>query len=65
MGEAGVRVGLTTVYRALQDVERAGTADVVRSTGFADVEHTLELTGICAGCRSGADDGGPGAPPPF
>ncbi|WP_374984518.1 Fur family transcriptional regulator [Streptomyces fradiae] len=98
MVEAGVRVGLTTVYRALQDLERAGAADVVRddvgerlyryraeaehrhhllcrrcrrdvpldtdvvedwiaavvrSTGFADVEHTLELVGVCAGCQTG------------
>ncbi|OKJ94592.1 hypothetical protein AMK26_32780 [Streptomyces sp. CB03234] len=110
MGGAGVRVGLTTVYRALQDLERAGAADVVRddvgerlyrhrpgaghrhylicrhcrrnqlldadvverwvadvvrSTGFADVEHTLELTGICGGCRSDVDAGGSGAPPPL
>lgn len=109
MGEAGVRVGLTTVYRALQDLERAGATDVVRddvgerpyrhrpgaghrhylicrrcrrnqfldadvverwvaevvrSTGFADVEHTLELTGICDGCRSGANDGESDTPPP-
>ncbi|MFF8382631.1 Fur family transcriptional regulator [Streptomyces kanasensis] len=98
MGESGVRVGLTTVYRALQDLERAGGADVVRddagerlyrhrpgaghrhylvcrgcrrdepldadvieewvaavvrSRGFAEVEHTLELTGLCADCRDG------------
>ncbi|WP_228980694.1 Fur family transcriptional regulator [Streptomyces sp. DH12] len=103
MGESGVHVGLTTVYRALQDLERAGGADavrdevgerlyrhrpgaghrhylicrrcrrdepldtevieewvaaVVRSRGFADVEHTLELTGVCADCRGGAEHGG-------
>ncbi|MET9512411.1 Fur family transcriptional regulator [Streptomyces flavidovirens] len=97
MAEAGVQVGLTTVYRALQGLERAGGADVVRdevgerlyrhrpavghrhylicrccrrgqpldtdmvehwiagvtrTTGFAEVEHTLELTGVCARCRS-------------
>ncbi|WP_236242319.1 Fur family transcriptional regulator [Streptomyces sp. CC228A] len=98
MSESGVRVGLTTVYRALQALEQSGAADVVRdevgerlyryrrpeaghchyllcrrcrrhepldtdaveewvaavvrSSGFADVEHTLELTGICAGCRT-------------
>ncbi|MEW2631003.1 Fur family transcriptional regulator [Streptomyces sp. NPDC048389] len=100
MGEAGVRVGLTTVYRALQDLERADAADVVRddvgeklyryrpeaehrhyllcrrcrrnepldtdvvedwvaavvrSTGFEEVEHTLELIGICADCQNGGD----------
>ncbi|MGW0464778.1 Fur family transcriptional regulator [Streptomyces sp. NPDC003027] len=99
MAEAGVRVGLTTVHRTLQGLERAGGADVVRdevgerlyrhrpavehrhylicrccrrgqqldtdavehwvaqvtqSTGFAEVEHTLELTGVCARCRSTA-----------
>jgi Fur family ferric uptake transcriptional regulator len=103
MGESGVHVGLTTVYRALQDLERAGGADVVRdevgerlyrhrpgaghrhylicrrcrrdepldtdvieewvaavvrSRGFAEVEHTLELTGVCADCRDGAEHGG-------
>ncbi|MGW0337233.1 Fur family transcriptional regulator [Streptomyces sp. NPDC003011] len=97
MAEAGVRVGLSTVYRALQGLERTGGADVVRdevgerlyrhrpavghrhylicrscrrgqpldtdvverwivrvtqTTGFAEVEHTLELTGVCARCRS-------------
>jgi Fur family ferric uptake transcriptional regulator len=106
MGRSGIRVGLTTVYRALQDLERAGRADVVRdtvgeklyrcrpeaehrhylicrrcrrdepldtdvveewvaavvrSTGFTEVEHTLELTGICDGCRNG---GGPGGTAP-
>ncbi|MFG2563438.1 transcriptional repressor [Streptomyces sp. NPDC048496] len=30
MSESGIRVGLTTVYRALQDLERSGAADVVR-----------------------------------
>ncbi|GAA2529935.1 MULTISPECIES: Fur family transcriptional regulator [Streptomyces] len=105
MSESGVRVGLTTVYRALQALEQSGAADVVRdevgerlyryrrpeaghchyllcrrcrrhepldtdaveewvaavvrSSGFADVEHTLELTGICAGCRNGEDHGLP------
>ncbi|AXE24108.1 transcriptional repressor [Streptomyces globosus] len=98
MSESGVRVGLTTVYRALQALEQSGAADVVRdeagerlyryrrpdaghchyllcrrcrrhepldtdaveewvaavvrSSDFADVEHTLELTGVCAGCRA-------------
>lgn len=110
MSESGIRVGLTTVYRALRGLERSGAADVVRddvgerlyryrrpetghrhyllcrrcrrhepldtevvedwvaavvgSTGFADVEHTLELTGICAECRNGEDHGGAQSPPP-
>ncbi|WP_175412576.1 Fur family transcriptional regulator [Streptomyces sp. TRM64462] len=96
MAESGIRVGLTTVYRALQDLERTGGADVVRdevgerlyrrrldpehrhylicrccrrnepldteaverwvalvaqTTGFAAVEHTLELTGVCGRCQ--------------
>jgi Fur family ferric uptake transcriptional regulator len=38
------------------DVVERWVAEAVRSTGFAEVEHTLELTGICGGCRSGADD---------
>ncbi|ORT57238.1 transcriptional repressor [Streptomyces sp. CB03238] len=97
LSSAGIRVGLSTVYRALQDLERAGGADVVRddmgerlyrhrpvaehrhylvcrrcrrgqpldsdvvehwvahvarSTGYSDVEHTLELVGICGLCRT-------------
>ncbi|MBI0294716.1 transcriptional repressor [Streptomyces sp. PRKS01-29] len=28
-------------------------------TGFAAVEHTVELTGICAGCQPTADEGEP------
>ncbi|MEU3604580.1 Fur family transcriptional regulator [Streptomyces sp. NPDC035033] len=109
MGGSGVRVGLTTVYRALRDLERSGAADVVRdeagerlyryrrpetghrhyllcrrcrrhvpldtdaveewvaaavrSSGFAEVEHTLELTGICAGCRAAGTRPGGDAPP--
>ncbi|KUH39582.1 MULTISPECIES: Fur family transcriptional regulator [Streptomyces] len=108
MSDSGVRVGLTTVYRALQDLERAGGADVVRddagerlyrhrpgaghrhylvcrscrrdepldtgvieewvaavvrSRGFAEVEHTLELTGLCADCRNGGEHGGGKSPP--
>lgn len=96
MCETGVQIGLTTVYRALRDLEAGGFADVVRDeagerlyrpraadghrhylicrvcsrsqavdaevverwvrriaagTGFAAVEHTVELTGICPGCR--------------
>ncbi|MFV2175648.1 Fur family transcriptional regulator [Actinomadura sp. LOL_016] len=93
----GLKVGLTTVYRALRDLNAQGRVDVVRdgggerlyrmrscdghrhylvcrtcghsrpvkaevveawadevgeTTGFDEVEHTVELTGICAGCRS-------------
>ncbi|KPC59232.1 Fur family transcriptional regulator [Streptomyces chattanoogensis] len=100
--EAGVSVGLSTVYRTLRDLERAGRLDVVRDetgerlyrerpedghrhylicrccgrsravdtevveawadrigehTGFTDVEHTLELTGVCAGCAPSAQQG--------
>ncbi|MEW2635463.1 Fur family transcriptional regulator [Streptomyces sp. NPDC048389] len=96
MADKGVRVGLTTVYRALQEAVRTGGADVVRSevgerryrhrpaaehrhyiicrdclhgealdtdvverwvgqvartTGFAEVDHTLELSGVCGDCR--------------
>ncbi|TXC99810.1 transcriptional repressor [Streptomyces sp. ISID311] len=102
LAEAGVSVGLTTVYRTLRDLERAGRVDVVRDetggrlyrerpedghrhylicrccgrsravdtdvveewadrlgehTGFTDVEHTLELTGVCAGCGPLAGQG--------
>ncbi|MFF5505092.1 Fur family transcriptional regulator [Streptomyces roseolus] len=105
MNESDVRVGLTTVYRALQALERSGAADVVqdgdgerlyryrrpgaghchyllcrrcrrhepldtdaveewvaavvRSSGFTDVEHTLELSGVCSGCRSGEEGEAP------
>ncbi|GAB2965471.1 Fur family transcriptional regulator [Streptomyces pseudoechinosporeus] len=100
----GTRIGLTTVYRALRQLEVAGGVDVVRDddggrlyrqrpadghrhylicrccgrsqpvdsevverwagriaadTGFAAVEHTVELTGICAGCRPTVDEGEP------
>ncbi|MEU5774440.1 Fur family transcriptional regulator [Streptomyces venezuelae] len=93
----GRPVGLTTVYRALRELDRAGLLDVVRdetgerlylrrptdehrhylicrdcgqsravdagtveawvdrlaeSTGFAELEHTLELNGVCGPCRS-------------
>ncbi|MGA4845626.1 Fur family transcriptional regulator [Streptomyces sp. G5(2025)] len=92
----GSAVGLTTVYRALRELDRAGLVDVVRdesgerlylrrptdehrhylicrrcgrsqpvdardvetwterlaeSTGFAELEHTLELSGVCGRCR--------------
>ncbi|WP_051820012.1 Fur family transcriptional regulator [Streptomyces sp. NRRL S-920] len=98
----GSAVGLTTVYRALRALDRAGLVDVVRdetgerlylrrptdehrhylicrrcgrsqpvdardveawadrlgeTTGFADLEHTLELSGVCRPCRP------PGATP--
>lgn len=91
----GDTVGLTTVYRTLRELERAGLVDVVRddagerlylqrltrehrhylicrscgrsqpvdtevvehwadrlshTTGYTAVEHTLELSGICARC---------------
>lgn len=100
----GVRIGLTTVYRALRDLEASGGADVVRDdagerlyrtrpadghrhyllcracgrsrpvdsdvveewagriasdTGYAGVEHTVELTGICADCQPSGDEGEP------
>lgn len=90
------------MYRALRDLERAGSADVVRdelgerryryrpeaehrhylvcrlclrgrpldaevverwvtdvarSTGFAEVRHTIELTGVCAECRGAGTTG--------
>ncbi|MEU6820179.1 transcriptional repressor [Streptomyces atriruber] len=90
-------VGLTTVYRALRELDRAGLVDVVRdetgerlylrrptdehrhylicrgcgrsspvdagavevwadrlaeTTGFAELEHTLELSGVCGACRT-------------
>ncbi len=98
--EAGAAVGLTTVYRALRDLDRAGLVDVVRdetgerlylrrpteehrhylicrrcghsqavdagdveawaerlgeTTGFADLAHTLELSGVCGPCRPSGD----------
>ncbi|MCF3171967.1 transcriptional repressor [Streptomyces sioyaensis] len=100
--ETGISVGLSTVYRTLRALERAGRVDVVRDetggrlyrerpedghrhylicrccgrsravdtevveawadrigehTGFTDVEHTLELTGVCAGCALSAKQG--------
>jgi Fur family ferric uptake transcriptional regulator len=92
----GTRIGLTTVYRALRDLEASGGVDVIRddsgerlyrqrpdhghqhylvcracgrsrpvdseaveewadritaATGFAAVEHTVELSGICTDCQ--------------
>lgn len=103
LASVGVAVGLTTVYRALRDLEAAGRVDVVRDEGggrlyrqrrgghghylicrcclrsrpidteaverwaerlavdsdFTDVEHTLELTGVCARCRPAVTKGEP------
>ncbi|MEV0470745.1 Fur family transcriptional regulator [Streptomyces prunicolor] len=98
-------VGLTTVYRALRELEADGGVDVVRDeagerlyrrrpvdghrhylicrccgrsrpvesevveewadriaadTGFAAVQHTVELTGLCAECDTTADEQGEG-----
>ncbi|MGP3999550.1 Fur family transcriptional regulator [Streptomyces sp. 8N706] len=98
MAGSGSTVGLTTVYRALRELDRAGLVDVVRdeggerlylrrptdehrhylicrccgrsqpvdseaveqwadrlaeTTGFSDLEHTLELSGVCSRCRPG------------
>ncbi|MFE8949815.1 Fur family transcriptional regulator [Streptomyces sp. NPDC007856] len=97
-------IGLTTVYRALRELEADGSVDVVRdetggrlyrlrpadghrhylmcrgcgrsrpvdsevveewagriaaATGFTAVEHTVELTGVCAGCLPHTDGGRP------
>ncbi|MGI5350597.1 Fur family transcriptional regulator [Streptomyces sp. CA-250714] len=101
MLDSGSTVGLTTVYRTLRELDRAGLVDVVRdeggerlylhrptaehrhylicrccgrsqsvdaeaveewaaglaeATGFTELEHTLELTGVCGRCRPGADE---------
>ncbi|WP_341846377.1 transcriptional repressor [Streptomyces regalis] len=92
----GTRIGLTTVYRGLRDLEAADAVDVIQASagerlyrwrptdehrhylicracgssrpvdsevveewarriaadsGFAAVEHTVELTGVCTGCQ--------------
>ncbi|MGV4988685.1 Fur family transcriptional regulator [Streptomyces sp. NRAIS4] len=97
-------IGLTTVYRALSELEADGGVDVVRDeaggrlyrlrpadghrhylmcrdcgrsrpvdsevveewagriaadTGFTAVEHTVELTGVCADCLARTDGGRP------
>lgn len=102
MTENGTPIGLTTVYRALRDLDTAGAVDVTQpgagerlyrwrpaddhrhylicracgssrpvdteaveewagriaaDSGFAAVEHTVELTGVCAGCQPTADAG--------
>jgi Fur family ferric uptake transcriptional regulator len=99
-------VGLTTVYRALREMEADGGVDVVRDesgerlyrrrsadghrhylicrccgrsrpvesevveewadriaadTGFAAVQHTVELTGLCADCDTTTDERGEGS----
>ncbi|WP_030609059.1 Fur family transcriptional regulator [Streptomyces sclerotialus] len=96
---ADCAVGLTTVYRALRQLQAAGRVDVVRdetgerlyrrrgaqghqhyllcrrcgrsrpvdagvverwaeqvaeTSGYAEVEHTVELTGVCGRCRATA-----------
>ncbi|MFJ7238883.1 Fur family transcriptional regulator [Streptomyces olivaceus] len=96
MVAGGTRIGLSTVYRALRDVEELGMADVIQAgagerryrwrrsgehrhylvcrvcassrpveaevveawvasvafaSGFAAVEHTVELAGVCARCQ--------------
>ncbi|GAA2566157.1 MULTISPECIES: Fur family transcriptional regulator [Streptomyces] len=43
-----------------EEVER-WAVEVARATGFHDVDHTLELTGVCGSCRPGHDDGRPDA----
>ncbi|MGW1953306.1 Fur family transcriptional regulator [Streptomyces sp. NPDC001920] len=98
----GTRIGLTTVYRALRELETSGGVDVVRDdsgerlyrrrppeghrhylicrlcghsrpvnaeaverwagriaadSGFAEVRHTVELTGVCTECGPSTDDG--------
>jgi Fur family ferric uptake transcriptional regulator len=104
----GTGIGLTTVYRALRDLEATGSVDVLQAgaggrlfrlraadghrhylicrgcghsravdsqaveewaervtahTGFAAVEHTVELTGVCSGCQSRPDTAGEPADP--
>ena len=63
----GQRVGLATVYRSLQSLADDGRVDTLRSSdgealyrsdsvasahGFSDVEHSLELFGVCSSCQS-------------
>ncbi|WP_307840952.1 transcriptional repressor [Streptomyces sp. GESEQ-4] len=100
MTDDGTRIGLTTVYRALRDLEAAGEVDVAQAaagerlyrwrpdtghrhylicracgfsrpvdsevveewagqiaadSGFAGVEHVVELTGVCDGCQPAVD----------
>jgi Fur family ferric uptake transcriptional regulator len=104
LSTVGIAVGLSTVYRTLHELERAGRVDVVRDeagerlyrqppaaghghylicrccfrsqrvdtevverwaeriaegSGYTSVEHTLELTGVCARCRPAVTKGEP------
>ncbi|HEY0693571.1 MAG TPA: Fur family transcriptional regulator [Kribbella sp.] len=104
LSTVGIAVGLSTVYRTLHELERAGRVDVVRDgagerlyrqppaaghghylicrccfrsrrvdtevverwaeclaedSGYTSVEHTLELTGVCARCRPAVTNGEP------
>lgn len=97
LAEAGVNVGLSTVYRTLHDLVRLGSVDLVRDdagerlyrhrpandhrhylmcrhcghsraldagpverwadgiaarTGFTEIRHTVEVTGICVPCAA-------------
>ncbi|MBC9726498.1 Fur family transcriptional regulator [Streptomyces sp. TRM68367] len=97
LADSGSTVGLTTVYRTLRELDRAGLVDVVRDdggermylrrpagehrhhlicrgcgrsrpvdsepveewaarlaeiTGFTQLQHTLELSGVCARCAA-------------
>ncbi|MFF8392719.1 Fur family transcriptional regulator [Streptomyces sp. NPDC016172] len=107
LADSGSTVGLTTVYRTLRELDRAGFVDVVRdeggerlylgrpagehrhhlicrrcgrsrpvdaeaveewaarlaeTTGFTELEHTLELSGVCGRC--GPRPAAPSCPPP-
>ncbi|MDQ1015257.1 Fur family transcriptional regulator [Streptomyces afghaniensis] len=98
LADSGSTVGLTTVYRTLRELDRAGVVDVVRdeggerlylgrpagehrhylicrrcgrsrpvdaetveewaarlaeTTGYTELEHTLELSGVCGPCGHG------------
>ncbi|MFH9002992.1 Fur family transcriptional regulator [Streptomyces afghaniensis] len=97
LADSGSTVGLTTVYRTLRELDRAGLVDVVRdegerlylgrpagghrhylicrrcgrsrpvdaeaveewaarlaeTTGYTELEHTLELSGVCGPCGRG------------
>ncbi|GAA3994168.1 Fur family transcriptional regulator [Streptomyces marokkonensis] len=48
--------GVSTAVEA--DAVERWADDVAEATGFADVEHTVELTGVCVPCRDTA------TPPP-
>ncbi|MGN9821704.1 Fur family transcriptional regulator [Streptomyces sp. SD11] len=43
-----------------EEIER-WAEEVARITGFHDVGHTLELTGVCDGCHAGHDNGPTGS----